>query len=149
MMGGLNEYMKSNLGTQPNVPDPPSRVKKGMILVVDDENVVRKMTVDYLERSGFKVMAAADGRQGMDLFQDHADEISCVLLDLTMPKMNGEACFEAMRKIKDNVKVILSSGYCAEEISERFAGKGLAGFIQKPYAVDALNDKIMEVLDQD
>ena len=68
----------------------------------------------------------------------HADEITCVILDLTMPHVDGEECYRELRRIRGDVRVILSSGYNEQEIAQRFAGKGLAGFIQKPYGYDAL-----------
>ena len=102
--------------------------------------------VQVLGQQGFTVLGAADGREGIEVFREHADEIDCVLLDLTMPRMGGEACFEALRQIKDSVRVILSSGYNEQEITQRFVGKGLAGFIQKPYQLTALKAKIGEIL---
>ena len=69
-----------------------------------------------------------------------------MLLDLTMPHLDGEARFRELRRIRADVRVILSSGYNEQELIERFAGKGLAGFIQKPYRPAQLADKLREVL---
>ncbi len=119
---------------------------RGTILVVDDEEAVRNLTSEILERQGFTVLNAADGQEALDLFREHADEIVCVILDLTMPRMGGEACFDELRHIKDDVRVLLSSGYSEEEVTERFAGRGLAGFIQKPHNVATLKEKLAEIL---
>jgi FixJ family two-component response regulator len=72
--------------------------------------------------------------------------VAAVLLDMTMPVMNGEEAFSRMKAIKPNVRVILSSGYNEVEAVRRFTGKGLAGFIQKPYSSVALGEKIRAVL---
>ena len=122
------------------------RTGRGTVLVVDDEEAVRNLAIEILERRGFTALGAADGRDGVEVFREHADEIDCVLLDLTMPHMGGEACFEALRGIKGDVKVILTSGYSEQEVARHFAGKGLAGFIQKPYQSAALGEKVRGVM---
>jgi PAS domain S-box-containing protein len=130
--------------------DGPSEVEHfrgtGTILLVDDEETVRNVAKLMLERAGYRVLAAADGNEAIDLFRQDSEEVSCVLLDLTMPRMGGEATFQKLRLIRDDVRVILSSGYSEEEATDRFAGKGLAGFIQKPYQSATLHAKVNEVL---
>ncbi len=119
---------------------------RGTILVVDDEETVRKLTKAILKRQGFTPLSAADGREALAVFREHADEITCVLLDLTMPHMTGEACFEALRGIKEDVKVVIISGYDEAAAVERFSGEGPDGFLQKPYSMAALKEKLMEIL---
>ena len=85
--------------------------------------------------AGFEVLLARDGREALDVFTVHQDRIVLVLLDLTMPYMDGEETFRALRMRDPRVRVLLSSGYTEQEITARFAGKGLAGFIQKPYTL--------------
>ncbi|MCL4401600.1 MAG: response regulator [Acidobacteria bacterium] len=85
-------------------------------------------------------------KEGVELFQVLADKICAVLLDMTMPVMSGEEAFSRMKKIKPDIRVILSSGYNEVEAVRRFAGKGLAGFIQKPYSSAALAEKMNTVL---
>ena len=119
----------------------------GTILVVDDVDTVRSTAKMMLERLGFTVLTADDGRRGVEVFRDHADEIVLVLLDLTMPHMGGEDAFREMRRIRSDVRVILSSGYDEQEAVNRFAGKGLAAFLQKPYRVATLIAKLREVLE--
>jgi CheY-like chemotaxis protein/two-component sensor histidine kinase len=118
----------------------------GTILIVDDEAAVLAVTAQMLEQKGFKVLTAADGRECIDIFKDYKEEIICVLLDLTMPDMDGGATYPELRKIKDDVKVILCSGYNHQDVAARFAGKGLTNFIQKPYGVDELYEKLYEVV---
>jgi len=105
----------------------------GVILLVDDEGSVLSTGKRMLERAGFGVLTAGDGYEALELFKRQGDRISCVILDMTMPEMDGEETFCELRKINAEIPVILSSGYSQEEIESRFAGKGLAGFIQKPY----------------
>ena len=104
------------------------------------------MGKQILERMGFSVLTAPDGREALKVFREHADEIVCVLLDLTMPHMDGEEAFREMRYLHPDVTVILCSGYNEQDATQRFAGKGLAGFIQKPYNMAVLREKLVEVL---
>ena len=86
-----------------------------------------------LELSGFAVLTAADGQEALRVFTEHRREITCVVLDLTMPHMDGEETLRELRLIQSDVRVVLCSGYDEGEIIGRFRGKGLAGFVQKPY----------------
>ena len=116
------------------------------ILVVDDEEAVCVVGKQMLERMGFNVLAASDGHEALKVYSEHTDEIVCVLLDLTMPYMDGEETFRAMQCLHPDVTVILCSGYNEQDATRRFTGKGLAGFIQKPYNMAALREKLTEVL---
>jgi len=100
---------------------------------VDDEETVRQVAREILESWGARVYMAADGVEGIEIFRRHAAEISVVLLDTTMPRMGGEEAFREIRRIRPDACVLLSSGYNEEDATARFAGKGLAGFVQKPY----------------
>ena len=118
----------------------------GTVLIADDEETVCTVGKQMLERLGFSVLTAPDGREALKVFREHADEFVCVLLDLTMPHMDGEEAFRAMRRLHPGVRVILCSGYNERDATQRFAGKGLAGFIQKPYNMTTLREKLTEVL---
>jgi two-component system cell cycle sensor histidine kinase/response regulator CckA len=120
----------------------------GTVLVVDDEDGVRSVAGKALEMAGFTVINAADGQAGVELFREHANDIVAVLLDMTMPRMSGEDVFRAIRTLRPDVKVILSSGYNEPETISLFQSKGLAGFIQKPYQPLKLIEKLREVLTQ-
>ena len=119
----------------------------GTVLVVDDEKSVRGLARTMLELMGFEVLEAADGREAIETFRENMGVIRFVILDLTMPHMDGEECFRELRELKSDVPVILSSGYSAQEITGRFAGLGIRGFIQKPYTVAAMRSKIREALE--
>ena len=94
-----------------------------------------------------KVLTAEDGRDGLAVFGDHADKIDCVILDLTMPHLDGEETFRELRKIRPDVAVILASGYNQQDVTQRFTGKGLAGFLQKPFRLESLTEMVKGILD--
>jgi two-component system, chemotaxis family, CheB/CheR fusion protein len=119
---------------------------RGLVLVIDDEEIVRKVAKTALERKGFSVLLAADGSTGVALFQSKPRQITGVILDLTMPGLNGEEALKRLQSIQPDVKVILSSGYDERELKRRFAGAGLAGFVQKPYAPAALVEMVEQKL---
>ena len=118
----------------------------GTVLVVDDEEMIRISAQRMIERAGFSVLTAGGGREAIRLFREHQNEVNCVLLDLTMPDLDGAETFRELRRIRPDVRVILTSGYSEEAATERFAGQGLAGFIQKPYQLETLIARIQEAL---
>jgi DNA-binding NtrC family response regulator len=109
--------------------------------------MVRNLCAAMVRRSGFHALTAADGEEAVELFRNHAHEIMVVILDLTMPRMDGVATFDALRRISPDVKVILSSGYNETEATRRFAGHGLTAFIQKPYQLERLSEELARVRD--
>jgi two-component system cell cycle sensor histidine kinase/response regulator CckA len=113
-------------------PGQLSQPLSGTVLVVDDEAQVRSVMELLLNRMGLRVLSAADGRQGLELFREHADEITFVLLDLTMPNLNGREALAEIRKIRPDTKVVLTSGYEGDDIIGRFREHGFDAFIQKP-----------------
>ncbi|HWD98560.1 MAG TPA: response regulator, partial [Bryobacteraceae bacterium] len=119
----------------------------GTILVVDDEEVVRRTATSALQRYGYTVLTAENGREALNIYRGLAENISMVLLDMTMPVMGGEEALRNLKTINPGVRVLLSSGFNEVEAIRRFTGKGLAGFIQKPYTAAALAEKVRAVLD--
>jgi CheY-like chemotaxis protein len=116
----------------------------GTVLLVDDEETVRGIGKDMLQEFGFTTITANDGREAVKIFKTTPD-ISFVILDLTMPHMDGEQCFRELRQLNPDVKVIMSSGFSEQEVTQKFMGKGLAGFIQKPYKLSALKEAIQRI----
>ncbi|MDA1044508.1 MAG: response regulator, partial [Verrucomicrobia bacterium] len=115
---------------------------RGTVLVVDDEVTVRNVAKNMLTLLGLRVITAIDGRDAVQRYEEIEEDIACVLLDLTMPHMNGEEAFDALYKLDPSIRVIISSGYAEEEIAHRFEGRAIAGFIKKPYEIDALRDTV-------
>jgi len=128
---------------------PPTGVSRGTgtILVVDDESAVRKLARVILEQQGYTVLVAADGRQGVDLFRDNAAGIVAVLLDMTMPIMSGKEAFRLIREIRPDVPVIVSTGYTELVAIEQFGPGAAIGFVQKPYTVAKLVEKIKAAIE--
>lgn len=118
----------------------------GTVLIVDDEESIRAISAMQLRRLGLDVLTAEDGRQAVDIYRAHKDEIALVLLDLTMPHMNGEEAYRKLRQINPDVRVILASGYSETDIAARFSGKGLAGCMQKPYTLTKLSAMLSTLL---
>ncbi len=123
-----------------------SHQKMGTILLVDDEEIVRNIGKLMIEGLGYKVICAHDGPQAIELYRDSADDICCVILDLSMPKMDGDEVFHELRKINRDVRVAMSSGCSHTELAERFSAEDMPGFIQKPYGHDKLASLLQEIL---
>jgi signal transduction histidine kinase len=121
-------------------------LRRGTVLVVDDEDVVRGVAARILGSYGFDVLLANDGREGVARFLERRPEIVAVLMDLTMPLMDGVDAFREIRSADESVPVLLMSGYNEQDAVTRFAGKGLAGFVQKPFTVEVLRERLMSVL---
>ncbi|MBU0679366.1 MAG: PAS domain S-box protein [Verrucomicrobia bacterium] len=128
--------------------DPTGAVEKGRgtVLLVDDEETVRVVAKRMLEKAGYDVLTAGDGRDAVETVKERGDSIDCVILDLTMPHMDGDQAFMAMREICPDIRVIVSSGYTEYEIAQRFASEDIAGFMQKPYELKALSERVGAII---
>ncbi len=119
----------------------------GTILLVDHEESVLVLGRKMLERAGFEVLTAADGLEAIEMFKEHSDKVLCIILDLVMPRIGGKEAFRALRRIRPDIRIILSSGYGEQEALHRFSEQGLAGFIRKPYSESSIVKKLRLVLD--
>jgi PAS domain S-box-containing protein len=126
------------IAPQVSAPVPPAWRGEGTILVVDDEAHVRAVAALALEKSRFTVLTAANGNEAVAVFREHAKTVRAVLLDLTMPHMDGAATVNELRLIKPDVRVVLSSGYTEEDATRHFTDRELIGFLKKPYALKDL-----------
>jgi CheY-like chemotaxis protein len=113
-----------------------------VVLVVDDEKVVREMAKRALELHGYTVLLADSGLAAIEVFKRHPGDIAAVILDLSMPRMSGEETLPELRKIRPRVKVVVSSGYSEAEAMSLFKGQPVSGFIQKPYTARGLAEKV-------
>jgi PAS domain S-box-containing protein len=160
--GGIRVYSEVNKGTTFKLTFPagaealPATAEpveaetwrgSGTILVVDDEETVRAIAGALLRSLGFEVIVAADGREALERYRECAGMICAVLLDLTMPHMNGVEAFRELRRLDPQCRVILTSGYNEQEAIQDFAGKGLAGFVQKPFLRRDLMRALRKVLE--
>ena len=126
----------------------PAPADGGLILVVDDEEVVRLAATRALERFGFRVRPAASGAEAVRIFEESRGDLAAVLLDLTMPGMDGLETLRRFKTFRGDVPVLLSSGYSEMEARRRFEGQPLAGFIQKPYTAAQLAERLNDVVKQ-
>ncbi|MDP6491102.1 MAG: response regulator, partial [Kiritimatiellia bacterium] len=124
------------------LPSPDGWQGSGTALLVDDEMTVRIVGKRMLETLGFDVLTAEDGRAGVQVFEEHADDIQLLLLDMTMPRLNGADTFRHIRALKRDTPVLLISGYDEDEAIARFTEKGLAGFVHKPFTIATLRDSV-------
>ncbi len=118
----------------------------GTVLVVDDEEVVRETAKKALERCGYEVLLADAGPAAIDTLKRHPREIALVILDLSMPGMNGQEVLPELRRIRPGVKVAVSSGYAEGETMKLFQGHRVSGFIQKPYTSSRLAEKVYAII---
>ena len=118
----------------------------GTILVVDDEIRMRQTVARMMQKLGLEPVLVCNGREAMEVFRADPAKFALVLLDLTMPDMDGEQTFTELRRIRSDVRVVLMSGFNAQEAMLRFPGKGLASFLQKPFTIDALRTVLQAVL---
>jgi CheY-like chemotaxis protein len=117
-----------------------------IILIVDDEEIIREITVAMLESLGFTALTASSGVEALEIYRQHGESICLVLLDQSMPDMDGVTTFRELIKIDPEIKVMLASGYSEVEIKGLYNGLGLTGFIQKPYGLSQLTTEIQRVM---
>jgi two-component system cell cycle sensor histidine kinase/response regulator CckA len=127
---------------QGNTPSADS----GTILLVDDEDMVLEVGTRLLEKLHYAVLKAENGRDALSLFARHADQVVLVILDINMPGMSGRVVFEELRKLKPDVKVLLTSGFGLGGQTQELMASGDCGFIQKPFSIAALTQKLSEIL---
>jgi len=128
---------------------PDTQPKPGRdrcLLVADDEPCVLDPTTELLERAGYRILTATDSRKAVQVFEDHAEEISAVLLDYHMPGGSGTDVFEELQRIKPNVPVIMMSGFVEDHELGRFLGMGVVGFLQKPFKQTTLVDAVSKAI---
>ncbi len=116
------------------------------ILIIDDEDYIRTVTTRMLEIAGYESFTAKDGKTGITIFKKENPALSCVILDLTMPEMDGQEVLEKLKLINPEVPVIISSGYSPEEVTLRFKKEEISGFLQKPYQLSELLNEIEQAI---
>jgi signal transduction histidine kinase/CheY-like chemotaxis protein len=117
----------------------------GVVLVVDDEPLVRSATARLVEQLGLTAVTAADGEQAIDVYKQRSSEIVLVLLDMVMPKLPGPECYRALRKL-GQTPVLLVSGYAADAVAQDLLDSGADGFLEKPYTAEQLGAEIDRIL---
>ncbi|MBW1677726.1 MAG: response regulator [Deltaproteobacteria bacterium] len=118
------------------------------VLLVDDEDVILGVGEEMLKEMGYKVLMARTGKEAVEVYRKHKDEIDLVILDMIMPEMGGGEAYDRIKESNPKVKALLASGYSIDGQATEILGRGCDGFIQKPFNVKELSGKIREILDK-
>ena len=116
------------------------------VLLVDDEEIVLGVGQQMLERLGYSVLTARSGQEAVDVYKNEPDVIDLVLLDMIMPGMEAGDTYDQLKAVNPAIKVILSSGYSLDQNASAIIDRGCNGFIQKPFNMKILEEKIGEIL---
>lgn len=160
----VTQLMVDRAGGLPAAPAAPVAVRKlapmpadvrvfnpngplELILLVDDEDFVTMLAQRVLADAGYRVVTAADGFQALDLFRKLKDEVALIILDFTMPVMDGADVFNELLQIDPKAPVVLSSGFAEQDRLRGMLARGLRGFIPKPYTQEKLLAQIRSTLD--
>ena len=161
--GYINVYSEAEMGTtftiylpasgeevRQEIKEPVATVSKGSgtILLVDDEEMIIKVAEELLQELGYKVLVARSGQGAIKLFQQNADKIDLVIMDLIMPGMGGGETFDRLKEIDPDIRVLLSSGYSINGQASEILERGCDGFIQKPFNINQLSEKIQGIIAQ-
>jgi PAS domain S-box-containing protein len=119
-----------------------------VILLVDDEELILKIGQDMLERLGYQVITVPNGKGALEIYRRDQSNIDMVILDMIMPDMSGEETYNRLKRINPSIKTLLSSGYSINGKTQAILNRGCNGFIQKPFNLTSLSQKVRKVLDQ-
>ena len=119
--------------------------RKPVILFADDDELCLDVGVKILQKLGYSVLRARDGQEALEVFESNKNTVDLVILDMRMP-YNGGRAFDQLKQIKSDVKVLIASGYTEDQQIREMFKQGCIGFIQKPFSVNLLSDKIMKAL---
>ena len=118
---------------------------RGMVLLIDDERVVREIGRDMINFIGLDCITASNGKDALELYQQHMGRIDIVLLDVKMPEMSGEKVYRELKRIQPEVKIIVTSGYSQKYIEEEYFKEPVLYFIGKPFKIAVLTAIIKEI----
>jgi len=161
--GFINVYSEKGEGTTFNIYLPASEkgaVKEkalheelfrgtGTLLLVDDEDMIVDVGCGIIEKLGYKILTAKSGKEAIGIYEKNQGQIDMVILDMIMPEMDGGNTYDRLKEINPNIKVLLSSGYSINGQATEILERGCNGFIQKPFSITNLSQKIREILDKD
>ena len=146
----FNIYLPSSEKEATGEKKPAGDTLRGSatILFVDDEDMIIEVAKDLLEALGYKVLTAGGGKEAIETYKKNKEQIDIVILDMVMPDMSGSVTFDRMKEIDPDIKVLLSSGYSINGQATEILDRGRDGFIQKPFRMKALSQKLREILDE-
>ncbi len=140
----LPEYISDNKNATEIELKPIKGI--GLILVIDDEEIMRLTAKSILEQCGYKVITAQNGFEGINLYNQYKNDIKCILLDYSMPKLSGIETYKEIKIINESVKVLLTSGFVKDNQLDECLNAGINDFIQKPFTIESLSIKINKVI---
>ena len=160
--GFINVYSEKGHGTTFNIYLPASENEvidekkpagdtlrgSETVLFVDDEDMIIEIAEELFEQLGYKVLIARSGKEAVEIYEKNKERIDIVLLDMIMPDMSGSDTYDRMKDIDPKVKVLLSSGYSINGQATEIMDRGCNGFIQKPFKMKELSQKLREILDK-
>jgi two-component system, cell cycle sensor histidine kinase and response regulator CckA len=132
---------------QPRTRGDDAALDKHVVMVVDDDDAVRRVTMRALETFGFTTVGAASGFEAVETFKNDHHGLHCVIVDMNMPGMNGKQTMQSFREIDASVPVLLASGHSADEMREAHGDAGFAGYLQKPFQIALLAASVKRVIE--
>ncbi len=161
--GFINVYSEKGHGTTFNIYLPASEkeviedkkpsvdILEGSetVLLVDDEDMIIEIAGELFKELGYKVLIARGGKEAIEIYEKNKERIDIVILDMIMPDMSGSVTYDRIKEIDPDIKVLLSSGYSINGQATEILNRGCNGFIQKPFKVKELSQKLREILDED
>jgi len=126
--------------------EPEVTAGQGKVMLVDDEEIAVDVGIEMLKKAGFSVVSAMSGKEAIEVYREHGDEIDLIILDMIMPDIGGGEVFDELKAINPQAKVLLSSGYSIDGKATEILQRGCNGFIQKPFGMEQLTKKIFEII---
>ena len=120
----------------------------GTILLVDDEEMIIDVGSQVLKKLGYEILTARHGKEAIEIYRQNSQRIAIVILDLIMPEMGGGETYDRLKGMDPDVKVLLSSGYSLDGQATEILNRGCDGFIQKPFSIKDLSQKLRQIIDQ-
>ncbi len=160
--GFISVYSEKGLGTTFNIflpisgkevieeKRPSDDILEGTetVLIVDDDQMIIDVSKSLLQKMGYNVLVAREGKEALEIYKAYQQEIDLIILDMIMPNMAGSKTFDQLKEINPNIKVLLSSGYSIDGLATEILERGCNGFIQKPFNIRSLSQKLREILDK-
>lgn len=145
----FNLYFPASTGQTERITPAPVEIRTGVetVLLIDDEETIIRVTSEMLRLLGYRVYTAQSGKEALAIYREHSSRIGLVILDMIMPDMGGRETLELLKAVNPEVRVILSSGYSLNGQAVTLLNQGCKAFLQKPFSMDVLSNKIREGLE--
>jgi PAS domain S-box-containing protein len=142
----LPAFEKEIFQSIPQEEKEPAAPLEGMVLLIDDEEVVREIGCDMLKTMGLKCLTAANGTEGIEIFKKNSAEIKLVILDIEMPGISGEKVFHILKELRPEIKILIASGYGREYLETEIFKNKISHFIPKPFKIEQLSYQVNQLI---